>query len=396
MLSHEFAKFVVDVFRGMNSVVDPTSLKKAFEEIQHQFEGFDQHDGEEFLTAFLDCLHSELLDESNHSDSLITRTFQGKFKSSLVCHRCHNTSNISTSFLTLTLPIDDADENPDISTCLESFLSPEILDGDSRWFCYDCKTYVKAFKTFSLLSIPDYLTIHLKRFKYVGNQPGSYNGSVKLSQTVSFPLDGLDLSTFMTASSNICGAEFDLYGSICHIGNIDSGHYASFTKHYKTELWSLFDDAKVTTEKPVGKNEDNTYLLFYKRKFKETCEVDMECSQFEATCSSGKIYDTEQALKWLNSNKDTYGNNVIEPYFVNPYLQRLFKETQPFDIDIQEDAKVTFIFQSNDYMNMFLNTVRGQGLQRTNGVSLQGLPGASVKEKLIEWLKKVTVGDSNL
>ena len=45
-------------------------------------------------------------------------------------------------------------------------LQPEQLSEDDSWYCKHCKAHVQADKKLDLLSLPEVLVVHLKRFQY--------------------------------------------------------------------------------------------------------------------------------------------------------------------------------------------------------------------------------------
>lgn len=81
--------------------------------------------------------------------------------------------------------------------CLRRFTFAEILDGTSDdWRCTECNSSSsRAVKQTSITKLPPVLTMHLKRFEFSGHQARA----AKLETFVSFPLDGLDMSPYLTS-----------------------------------------------------------------------------------------------------------------------------------------------------------------------------------------------------
>merc|ERR1719443_488029 len=73
----------------------------------------------------------------------------------------------------------------DLTDCLDTFSSREILDQANPWFCPICRRNQTATKTLSVWRYPDFLVIYLKRFVYLEKGPGGHAGSVKLDNKVS-------------------------------------------------------------------------------------------------------------------------------------------------------------------------------------------------------------------
>ena len=112
----------------------------------------------------------------------------------------------------------------DLTDCLDTFSSREILDQANPWFCPVCQKNRTASRTLSVWRYPDFLVIHLKRFVYLENGPGGVAGSVKLDKKVNFPLAELDLNPYLSGPLQHGGELFDLYGSVCHYGS-SSGQF---------------------------------------------------------------------------------------------------------------------------------------------------------------------------
>lgn len=144
--------------------------------------------------------------------------------------------------------------------CLKNFGTPEILGDHDLWYCPRCKDHKKATKTISIWSIGDVLAIHLKRFQSVRSF------SDKVNIVVDFPIEGLDMSGYV---SNKCNkdAVYDLIAVDNHFGGLGGGHYTSCAKNYRNNEWYYFNDSRVT------KMDDSkecvsgaAYLLFYRRR----------------------------------------------------------------------------------------------------------------------------------
>lgn len=84
----------------------------------------------------------------------------------------------------------------DLRACLDAFHHPELLDHDNSYRCSACKQDVFADKRLSFRTLPDTLVIHLKRFAY------SRANSNKLNTPVAFPLEGLDLGSYVEADTS--------------------------------------------------------------------------------------------------------------------------------------------------------------------------------------------------
>mmetsp|Transcript_21310 Transcript_21310/g.21101 ORF Transcript_21310/g.21101 Transcript_21310/m.21101 type:complete len:92 (+) Transcript_21310:308-583(+) len=79
--------------------------------------------------------------------------------------------------------------------------------------------------------VPDILIIHLKRFSFLNGQ------LAKINYKVTFPLQDLDISSWMISSEKTSGNTvsttrenclYDLFAVVNHSGNLGNGHYTSY------------------------------------------------------------------------------------------------------------------------------------------------------------------------
>ncbi|XP_015870895.3 ubiquitin carboxyl-terminal hydrolase 8 [Ziziphus jujuba] len=142
--------------------------------------------------------------------------------------------------------------------CLEAFLKEEPLGPDDMWHCPSCKKPHQASKKLDLWRLPEVLVIHLKRFSY------SRFFKNKLETFVDFPIEDLDLSTYITRKSSELPSRYMLYAISNHYGGMGGGHYTAFVRH-DDGGWFEFDDDRVF---PISEERIKTaaaYVLFYRR-----------------------------------------------------------------------------------------------------------------------------------
>ncbi|KAK0583770.1 hypothetical protein LWI29_002751 [Acer saccharum] len=142
--------------------------------------------------------------------------------------------------------------------CLEAFLKEEPLGPEDMWYCPSCKKHRQASKKLDLWRLPEILVIHLKRFSY------SRYLKNKLETYVDFPIDELDLSTYISHKNSQLSNRYVLYAIINHYGVMGGGHYTAFVD-LGHKRWYEFEDDKVY---PVSEDKIKTsaaYVLFYRR-----------------------------------------------------------------------------------------------------------------------------------
>ena len=124
-------------------------------------------------------------------DSFITDLFLGQFRSTLQCCVCHHQSITFEPFWLISVPIPSNKDwkneaKRSVIDCMQEFTKTEILDGDEKPTCENCKERRKCKKWYSVERWPRILVVHLKRFA----PSGSYRP--KISCVVDVTLKNLD------------------------------------------------------------------------------------------------------------------------------------------------------------------------------------------------------------
>jgi ubiquitin carboxyl-terminal hydrolase 8 len=282
-IADEFYVIVKAIWGGNYRIISPFILRSTIGQFNQQFISNDQQDSQELLLFLLDGLHEDLnrivrrpkiaeikddetekmsdRDAANASwnihlsinNSIIVDLFQGQFKSTVTCSTCSKKSVKFDAFMYLTLPL--LPRHCNLYQCLELFLQPEQMTGESQWKCPRCKQYRNAVKKIDIWKLPPILIIHLKRFKYHGVWRD------KVTTLVDYPLENLNLEKF---SLNKPANKYHLYGISNHIGNLDGGHYTAMCRHFIFKKWFRFDDSNVKEINDLSTlNSATSYILFY-------------------------------------------------------------------------------------------------------------------------------------
>lgn len=205
----------------------------------------------------------------NNKQSVITDLFTGMFYSKITCDRCCTTSDSFEPFNMLSVQVKEHGETT-VDECLKAFCEEEKLTGINQYSCPTCKSKQDASKKLSVWEAPEYLIIHLKRFKK------DYGGVVprisKITSTVTFPLEGLTLDQ---CYSEIHKKDYvyDLTAISEHSGSTGFGHYVAHCKNAVNGRWYEFNDSRVfhvpndDIEKEIISK--NAYILFYSRRPKK-------------------------------------------------------------------------------------------------------------------------------
>ncbi|KAJ8749980.1 hypothetical protein K2173_013895 [Erythroxylum novogranatense] len=153
-------------------------------------------------------------------------------------------------------------ETVSLYKCLEAFLKEEPLGPEDMWYCPGCKKHRQASKKLDLWRLPEILVIHLKRFSYTRFMKN------KLDSYVEFPVDDLDLSSYISYKNGRTSHRYMLYAISNHYGSMGGGHYTAFI-HHGGDRWFDFDDSQVN---PISRDKIKTaaaYVLFYRRIVEE-------------------------------------------------------------------------------------------------------------------------------
>lgn len=169
--------------------------------------------------------------------------FVGQLKSTLMCTKCEFRSPTYELFWDLAVPIPTKNPSIKLDDCIKLFMTEEILDGDNKPVCSNCKEKRRCAKRYTIEKLPKILVIHLKRFLRA-----RYNNKINLN--VDYPIEGLDMSKYLscnvdptsTSSRNNDNCTYDLYGISLHSGTESSGHYVAYCKNPFNKRWYCFND----------------------------------------------------------------------------------------------------------------------------------------------------------
>ena len=105
-----------------------------------------------------------------------------------------------------------------LSDCFNLYTKTEELSEQDYWFCSKCKSHQASTKKFDLWSLPQVLVVHLKRFSY------SRSFRDKIDTLVDFPLQDLDMSSYLINKSSTTSTKYNLIAVSNHYGSLGGGH----------------------------------------------------------------------------------------------------------------------------------------------------------------------------
>jgi len=252
-------------------------------------------DSQEFLAFLLDYLHEDLnrvlkkpfveakdydgrpddiiAEESwnNHrlrNQSIIQELTHGQFRTKYECSECKKVIITFDPNVIVSLPIpkpediaDKSNSDPklNIYDCLNLLTKEEKIDVDHGWYCNQCKTQREAKKKMDIYKVPQILILHLKRAQFI-----SWDQAIKNTDTVDFPINGLDLSKYVLSKDK--NTIYDLFAVSNHHGKTIQGSYTTFAKNPVNNNWYHFANTDVTEVKEEDIVGPDAYVLFYRKR----------------------------------------------------------------------------------------------------------------------------------
>jgi ubiquitin C-terminal hydrolase len=132
-------------------------------------------------------------------------------------------------FLTISLEVQG-----DLNSAPDGFSTPTLLTHPTHYFSGFLSHRINVRKAARLLKLPPVLIIHLKRFR-------SGHHHCRKIDSVCRVFSALDLSRFCP-----CTHEYSLTGAIMHRGTARQGHYFSFVRRRRADIWLKLNDESVT------------------------------------------------------------------------------------------------------------------------------------------------------
>lgn len=242
----------------------PSKIQSCLRIFAEHFRLGRQEDAHEFLRYVIDACHNTCLrlkklrrkgnnDNGPSTTSVVKDIFGGALQSQVKCLSCGAESNKTDEIMDISL---DVLHFNSLKQALQNFFQPEVLDGNNKYKCDNCKKLVSARKQMSILQAPNVLVIQLKRFE------GLYGG--KIDKLIAFE-EVLVLSSYMNKASQDSHPEYNLFATIVHSGySPESGHYYAYIKDAMGR-WYCCNDSYVSLSTLQGVLSEKVYILFFSR-----------------------------------------------------------------------------------------------------------------------------------
>lgn len=254
---------------SLESALDtPAKINSCLKIFAQHFRFGRQEDAHEFLRYVIDACHNTCLrlkklqqqtkkggggGVDGNGNTIVKEIFGGALQSQVKCLSCGAESNKVDEIMDISL---DVLHSSSLKDALQRFFQPEVLDGNNKYKCENCKKLVTARKQMSILQAPNVLVIQLKRFE------GIYGG--KIDKPIAFE-EVLVLSSYMCKASQDLHPEYNLFGTIVHSGfSPDSGHYYAYIKD-AVGRWYCCNDSHVSPKILQEVLSEKVYILFFSR-----------------------------------------------------------------------------------------------------------------------------------
>ena len=160
---------------------------------------FQQQDVQELTRVLFDALEESF--KGTEVENIIDELYAGELIDYLRCIDVDYQSERVDKFLDFALtiiPFGSSKALHSLSECIETYLRPEILDGENKYYAESVGRKVDAIKGLKFGKLPQIMSVQLKRFVY--DFSGNSMVQKKLNDKVTFPML-LDMNTYVTKKS---------------------------------------------------------------------------------------------------------------------------------------------------------------------------------------------------
>ena len=206
---------------------------------------YEQMDADEYYGLLVDKLETDIssINGAKNYQTLFKYFFGIKLTDELYFVECnHKRYNESLSY-NIQLEVKNYSN---INDSLKNYFKTEIMSGDNKIICDECKTKRVCHKKLKLKSLPNILVISLKRFDYDYRTMTKF----KLNNYFEFPFE-LNMSEFLInknesqEKADTKNSIYELTGITIHFGVSDYGHYYDLIKAVNNK-WYKFNDTNIT------------------------------------------------------------------------------------------------------------------------------------------------------
>lgn len=220
-----------------------------------------QQDADEIFHIILNLSQNQMPDVAVAQE--IRSLYEIKVETQVMCSKCKFLHRAPSSLFSLPLAIRERENT--LESCIDSFFKLQTLPDSEKVYCDQCEEKQPSTHEVKLVSLPQILCVHLKRFR---NDDGYTR---KIFNKVTF-LETFSTDIFAAGKSENADEYYSLYAVVVHIGTAMFGHYTAFISSNQDQ-WCYADDSCVrpSTWAEVqntygGSRWDTAYLLLYRKK----------------------------------------------------------------------------------------------------------------------------------
>ncbi|XP_028515619.1 U4/U6.U5 tri-snRNP-associated protein 2 [Exaiptasia diaphana] len=209
-----------------------------------RFQFTEQGDPVDFLSWFLNALHTTLGGSVKKANTIIFKSFQGRMK--IKTRKVPQTENEEekTKQMNEEEYQEKVSESPYLLLNMDIPASPLFKDELQQNIIPQQNHSKELFiKKFELTKLPRYLIMSFKRFAK------NTFFTEKNPTVVNFPVKGIDMAEYLSSDPKVQDAHprttYDLIANICHEGDPEGGTYRLFVLHKGANKWYELQDLHV-------------------------------------------------------------------------------------------------------------------------------------------------------
>lgn len=150
----------IRIARSMTDPIAPEQIVQCLPTISSTLTLGEQEDAHEFLRCTVDALQRSVPPEiTKRKEEYPFSLFAGSVKNIVKCMKCKKVSSRIDPVEDLELEISKA---RNLQVALSNFTSNEMMTGDNKYYCENCRAKTEAQRCLSLNEIPPVLSIQLK------------------------------------------------------------------------------------------------------------------------------------------------------------------------------------------------------------------------------------------
>lgn len=264
-VTYELAILFKRLMDSRHHAVFPRKLILRLEDINPMLSEWNQEDSHEYYMSLISRLQEDSVPRGEKlNSSIICDMFAGSVKQKVTCRKCESVSTTDQDFYDLPVsfsPEEDSSANYTLEQSIRDFFTPEVIEASngSGYQCENCKQNTSAVKQIAIKDAPEYLTVHIKRFKMENNV------SKKVKDSLHYPIE-MDLSEYETTDEKQLPLRYKLLAVIVHEGRtLSSGHYIAYARQ-PNGVWVMYDDeATRKVKESEAADQDSAYILLYSR-----------------------------------------------------------------------------------------------------------------------------------